>query len=51
MTSTETISLNEKLVSAAEDILDRDVTLDEKLFAICELLADEVLLCLWRNRV
>lgn len=42
MTTTEAISLNEKLVSATEDILDREVTLDEKLFAVCELLADEV---------
>ncbi len=42
MTTTETISLKEKLVTAAENILDRDVTRHEKLFAICELLADEV---------
>lgn len=42
MTTTEVISLREKLVSAAEEILERDVTRNEKLFAICELLEDEV---------
>lgn len=42
MTTTEAISLKEKLVTATESILDRDVTRHEKLFAICELLADEV---------
>lgn len=42
MTTTEAISLKEKLVTATENILDRDVTRHEKLFAICELLADEV---------
>lgn len=42
MTTTETLSLKEKLVSATEHILSRDVTRHEKLFAVCELLADEV---------
>lgn len=42
MTTTEAISLKEKLVTSTENILDRDVTRHEKLFAICELLADEV---------
>lgn len=42
MTTTEAISLREKIVSATEDVLARDVTLNEKLFAICELLEDEV---------
>ena len=42
MTTTEEITLREKLVSATVDILKRDVTRDEKLFAVCELLADEV---------
>jgi GAF domain-containing protein len=42
MTTTETISIKEKLVSATEDILKKDVTRHEKMFAICELLADEV---------
>tara|TARA_R110000868_G_scaffold408293_7_gene691065 strand:+ start:14372 stop:14848 length:477 start_codon:yes stop_codon:yes gene_type:complete len=42
MTTTEAISLREKLLSATEEILGRDVTRNEKLFAICELLEDEV---------
>lgn len=42
MTTTEEITIREKLVSATVDILKRDVTRDEKLFAVCELLADEV---------
>ena len=42
MTATEAISLNEKLIQGTEEILRRDVTRDEKLFAVCELLADEV---------
>lgn len=42
MTTTEAITLREKLVSATKDILNRDVTRNEKLFAVCELLADEV---------
>ena len=42
MTTTEAISLNEKLVYGTEEILKRNVTRDEKLFAVCELLADEV---------
>lgn len=42
MTAIEITFLQEKLVHGAEDILDRDVTRNEKLFAICELLADEV---------
>ncbi len=42
MTTIETVSLREKLLSATEEIIGRDVTLNEKLFALCELLEDEV---------
>lgn len=42
MNATEELSIQEKLISSAEEILSREVTRDEKLFAICELLADEV---------
>lgn len=42
MNATEELSIQEKLISSAEEILSRQVTRDEKLFAICELLADEV---------
>lgn len=40
--STAELTVNEQLISATEDILERNVTRDEKLFAVCELLADEV---------
>ncbi len=40
--STAQLTANEQLISATEDILKRKVTRDEKLFAICELLADEI---------
>ena len=42
MTVTDTLLLKEKLIAGAKDIIARDVTLNEKLFAICELRADEV---------
>lgn len=42
MTATETLSLKIKLLSGTEEILARNVTIYEKLFAVCELLADEV---------
>ncbi len=42
MSVTELTSLKEKLIPAVESILARDVTRHEKLFAVCELLADEV---------
>ena len=42
MTAAEAITLNEKLIHGTEEILRRQVTRDEKLFAVCELLADEV---------
>ena len=42
MTATETLLLKEKLLAGAKEIVERDVTLHEKLFAVCELLADEV---------
>jgi len=42
MNTIESISLREKILSATEEIIGRDVTLNEKLFAICELLEDEV---------
>lgn len=42
MTSAEVLSLRDQLVSATHEILERPVTRDEKLFAVCELLADEV---------
>lgn len=40
--STAQLTTNEQLISAAEDIFKRNVTRDEKLFAVCELLADEI---------
>jgi GAF domain-containing protein len=40
--STAQLTAYDQLLSAAEDILERDVTRNEKLFAICELLADEI---------
>lgn len=40
--STAQLTANEQLISAAEDIIKRNVTRDEKLFAVCELLADEI---------
>ncbi|RNC84047.1 MAG: GAF domain-containing protein [Balneola sp.] len=42
MTSADVLQLKEQLVSGTQEILKRPVTRDEKLFAICELLADEV---------
>lgn len=42
MTATETLLLKEKLLAGAKEIVERDVTLHEKLFAVCELLADQV---------
>lgn len=42
MSTTEVLSLRERLIPSVEVILGRDVTLHEKLFAICELLEDEV---------
>lgn len=40
--STTTVENKEAIISRTEDILDRPVSRDEKLFAICELLDDEV---------
>ena len=40
--STIQLTSYDQLLSATEDILERDVTRNEKLFAICELLADEI---------
>lgn len=40
--STAQLTLHDKLLSDTEEILKRDVTRDEKLFAVCELLADEI---------
>lgn len=40
--STTQVSLTDKLIPRAEDIMKKDISRDEKLFAICELLADEV---------
>ena len=42
MATTQVLSVKEKLLNSTQDILNRDITRDEKLFAICELLADEV---------
>lgn len=42
MSTTESLYLTEQLVLRAKEIIKRDVTLNEKLFAICELLEDEV---------
>ena len=42
MTLADVLSLRDHLVSGTEEILDRSVTRNEKLFAVCELLADEV---------
>ncbi|GAB5410627.1 MAG: GAF domain-containing protein [Balneolaceae bacterium] len=42
MTTTEAVSLREKILSSTEEVLGRNVTRNEKLFAICELLEDEV---------
>ena len=42
MTTTQTIALKERLIPEVEEILNREVTRHEKLFAVCELLADEV---------
>ncbi|MDZ7691868.1 MAG: GAF domain-containing protein [Balneolaceae bacterium] len=40
--SITTVENKEAIISRAENILDRPVSRDEKLFAICELLDDEV---------
>jgi GAF domain-containing protein len=40
--STIQLTSYDQIISEAEDILKRDVTRHEKLFAICELLADEI---------
>ena len=40
--STQTITLLDKLIIHTKEILERTVTRNEKLFAVCELLADEV---------
>ncbi|HBX66066.1 MAG: gaf sensor protein [Balneola sp.] len=40
--STAQLTAYDQLLAAAEGILERDVTRNEKLFAICELLADEI---------
>ena len=42
MPETQLLTLKEKLLANTRTILDKDVTLHEKLFAVCELLADEV---------
>ena len=42
MSNTQTIDLIDKLAISTGKILKRSVTRNEKLFAICELLADEV---------
>lgn len=42
MTPTQTISLLDKLIIHTKEIQERAVTRNEKLFAVCELLADEV---------
>lgn len=42
MSSVHTITLTDKLIIHTKEILDRPVTRNEKLFAVCELLADEV---------
>ena len=40
--STTTVENKEKIIEKVDDILSRPVSRDEKLFAICELLDDEV---------
>lgn len=40
--STTQLTPIDEIISTVDDILERDVTRDEKLFAICEVLADEV---------
>jgi len=42
MSTAQTISLTERILSLTDEILGRPVTRNEKLFAICEVLADEV---------
>jgi GAF domain-containing protein len=42
MTTTESLSLKSSLLPRVEDIISKDITLNEKLFAICELLEDQV---------
>ncbi|HET8865607.1 MAG TPA: GAF domain-containing protein, partial [Gracilimonas sp.] len=45
--STVQLTSYDQLISDTEDILNRDVTRNEKLFAICELLADEIQTFSW----
>lgn len=42
MTTTDLTTLKEKLIPSVNEIISKDISRDEKLFAICELLADEV---------
>ncbi|HBZ38244.1 MAG TPA: gaf sensor protein [Balneola sp.] len=42
MTTTESISLNEALLPLIKRVLSKDISLDEKLFSICEHLQDNV---------
>jgi|3_EtaG_2_1085321.scaffolds.fasta_scaffold01576_4 GAF domain-containing protein len=42
MTITESISLEETVLPLVEDVLSKEISLDEKLFGICELLQDNV---------
>ncbi|MEQ9090515.1 MAG: GAF domain-containing protein [Balneola sp.] len=42
MTTTESISLEEMVLPLVEDVLSKEISLDEKLFSICELLQDNV---------
>jgi len=42
MTTTESLSLNTSILPKVENILSEELSLDEKLFAICELLQDDV---------
>lgn len=42
MSTTQAISLLDKLIIHTKEIMQRPVTRNEKLFAVCELLADEV---------
>lgn len=42
MTTTESISLNETVLPLVEDVLYKDLSLNEKLFGICEILQDNV---------
>lgn len=42
MTTTESISLSNELLPSVEEVLNKEISLHEKLFAICELLQDNV---------